>query len=210
SKLTSLTSLESSLESSLDAPLESSLDAPLESSLDAPLESSLEASLESSLDAPLQVLYLGQPSLLRERALTKYKSQVRGEDKSEYEAMVEADDMFVREEEEGLEDIGGVGLREGEEQLAEPHFSGLQTRAGCRADLKSHKATHGIGGFLCDIPGCTHRAGSRVNLESHKATNHDIGGFPCDIPGCTYRAGSRANLERHKNGKKHKEKYGSS
>lgn len=63
--------------------------------------------LESTLDSPLRVLYLRQLSLLRERALTKYKSEARSGDKSEYEAMVEADDMFVREAEESTRTQGG-------------------------------------------------------------------------------------------------------
>ncbi|GMH70949.1 hypothetical protein TrVE_jg874 [Triparma verrucosa] len=62
--------------------------------------------LETTLDAPLQVLYLKQLSLLRERALTKYKTFSRGSEVSEYEAMVVADDQFVKEAEEATRSGG--------------------------------------------------------------------------------------------------------
>ena len=52
--------------------------------------------LESSLDAPLQVLYLRQLSLLREEALTSYKSAAKASDSSDYEAMLAADAQFLR------------------------------------------------------------------------------------------------------------------
>jgi len=62
--------------------------------------------LEVTLDAPLKVLYLRQLGLLRERAMAKYK-QGRGGEKNEYEAMVEADDLFTREAEEATRQGGG-------------------------------------------------------------------------------------------------------
>eukprot|EP00970_Alexandrium_tamarense_P008217 scaffold1562_cov264-Alexandrium_tamarense.AAC.5 len=52
--------------------------------------------LESSLDAPLQVLYLRQLSLLREQALSSYRSASKASDASDYEAMLAADAQFLR------------------------------------------------------------------------------------------------------------------
>lgn len=52
--------------------------------------------LEASLDAPLQVLYLRQLSLLREQALSSYKSASKASDASDYEAMLAADSQFLR------------------------------------------------------------------------------------------------------------------
>jgi len=52
--------------------------------------------LESGLDAPLQVLYLRQLSLLREQALSAYKSASRASEASDYEAMLAADAQFLR------------------------------------------------------------------------------------------------------------------
>ncbi|GMI11695.1 hypothetical protein TrLO_g5496 [Triparma laevis f. longispina] len=79
-------------------------------STDDPTKSSIYdrklSELESTLDAPLQVLYLKQLSLLRERALTKYKTTSRGSEVSEYEAMVVADDQFVKEAEEATRSAG--------------------------------------------------------------------------------------------------------
>jgi len=52
--------------------------------------------LELSLDAPLQVLYLRQLSLLREQALSAYKSASKASEASDYEAMLAADALFLR------------------------------------------------------------------------------------------------------------------
>lgn len=57
------------------------------------------AELEASLDAPLQVLYLRQLSLLREKALSGYKSSSKGSGSSDYESMLAADAQFVRDAE---------------------------------------------------------------------------------------------------------------
>mmetsp|Transcript_16208 Transcript_16208/g.35029 ORF Transcript_16208/g.35029 Transcript_16208/m.35029 type:complete len:307 (-) Transcript_16208:145-1065(-) len=52
--------------------------------------------LESGLDAPLQVLYLRQLSILREQALSSYKSASKASQASDYEAMLAADSQFLR------------------------------------------------------------------------------------------------------------------
>lgn len=53
--------------------------------------------LESTLDAHLHVLYLRQLSLLREAALTSYRSSTNtSSDTSDYEAMLQADSYFIR------------------------------------------------------------------------------------------------------------------
>jgi len=56
--------------------------------------------LESSIDAPLQVLYLRQLSLIREKALQQYRASARTSDASDYEAMIAADSQFTREAED--------------------------------------------------------------------------------------------------------------
>lgn len=52
--------------------------------------------LEASVDAPLQVLYLRQLALLREQALQAYRSAAKASGASEYEAMLQADNLFTR------------------------------------------------------------------------------------------------------------------
>ena len=61
-------------------------------------------SLEANLDAPLQVLYLRQLALLREQALQRYRTSSKTSGASEYEAMLQADGMFVREAEDATRD----------------------------------------------------------------------------------------------------------
>jgi hypothetical protein len=69
--------------------------------------------LEATLDAPLQVLYLRQWGLLRELALQRYRTSSKTSGASEYEAMLQADGIFVRDSEDGrriviaLNAIGG-------------------------------------------------------------------------------------------------------
>ncbi len=53
------------------------------------------AELESALDAPLQVLYLRQLSILREKALETYRSASRVSETSDYEAMLQSDSQFT-------------------------------------------------------------------------------------------------------------------
>ena len=55
--------------------------------------------LERALDAPLNVIYLKQLALIREKALKSFKAGLTGEG-SEYEAMMQADEFFRREAEE--------------------------------------------------------------------------------------------------------------
>lgn len=55
--------------------------------------------LERALDAPLNVIYLKQLTLIREKALKSFKVGLAGEG-SEYEAMMQADEFFRREAEE--------------------------------------------------------------------------------------------------------------
>uniref|UniRef100_A0A6V2EIW0 Uncharacterized protein n=3 Tax=Ditylum brightwellii TaxID=49249 RepID=A0A6V2EIW0_9STRA len=56
--------------------------------------------LEAALDAPLQVLYLRQLAIVREKALQSYRASSRSSESSDYEAMLQADSMFQREAEE--------------------------------------------------------------------------------------------------------------
>jgi hypothetical protein len=56
--------------------------------------------LEATLDAPLQVLYLRQLGLLRELALQRYRTSSKTSGASEYEAMLQADGIFVRDSED--------------------------------------------------------------------------------------------------------------
>jgi hypothetical protein len=56
--------------------------------------------LERALDAPLNVIYLKQLSLLREKALKNFKQALATSEGSEYESMMSADDFFRREAEE--------------------------------------------------------------------------------------------------------------
>lgn len=51
--------------------------------------------LEAALDAPLQVLYLRQLSLLREKALQTYRAASRATETSDYEAMLQSDSQFT-------------------------------------------------------------------------------------------------------------------
>jgi hypothetical protein len=50
--------------------------------------------LEAALDAPLQVLYLRQLALIREKALQTYRAASRVTETSDYEAMLNADSQF--------------------------------------------------------------------------------------------------------------------
>mmetsp|Transcript_25723 Transcript_25723/g.38502 ORF Transcript_25723/g.38502 Transcript_25723/m.38502 type:complete len:305 (-) Transcript_25723:293-1207(-) len=56
--------------------------------------------LENALDAPLQVLYLRQLALLRESALSSYRSSSKSTETSDYEAMLIADSQFSSAAEE--------------------------------------------------------------------------------------------------------------
>ncbi len=51
--------------------------------------------LEAALDAPLQVLYLRQLALAREKALEMYRSASRVSETSDYEAMLQSDSQFT-------------------------------------------------------------------------------------------------------------------
>jgi len=61
--------------------------------------------LESALDTPLQVLYLRQLALLRDEALSKYRSASKTSEASDYEAMLNADSLFIRNAEEATRDV---------------------------------------------------------------------------------------------------------
>jgi len=63
--------------------------------------------LETAIDAPLQVLYLRQLSLLREKALQRYRSAQKTSEASDYEAMLSADSQFMRDAEEASRQEGG-------------------------------------------------------------------------------------------------------
>lgn len=56
--------------------------------------------LETALDAPLQVLYLRQLAIIREKSLQQYRTATRTTEVSDYEAMLSADSTFSREAEE--------------------------------------------------------------------------------------------------------------
>lgn len=58
------------------------------------------ADLEAALDAPLQVLYLRQLAILREKALETYRSASRVSETSDYEAMLQSDSQFTTGAEE--------------------------------------------------------------------------------------------------------------
>ncbi|CAM9813428.1 unnamed protein product, partial [Phaeothamnion confervicola] len=55
--------------------------------------------LERTLDLPLQVVFMRQLSVLRERALQRYKAASKGSEQSDYQAMVAADSYFAKEAE---------------------------------------------------------------------------------------------------------------
>lgn len=63
--------------------------------------------LEATLDAPLQVLYLRQLALLREKALQTYRANTRVTEASDYEAMLQADSQFTREAEDATREGAG-------------------------------------------------------------------------------------------------------
>uniref|UniRef100_A0A7S4J3B5 Uncharacterized protein n=2 Tax=Odontella aurita TaxID=265563 RepID=A0A7S4J3B5_9STRA len=77
----------------------SALDAQGDSSAASTYERKLEE-LEAVLDASLQVIYLRQLALLREKALQTYRANTRVTEASDYEAMLQADSQFVRGAEE--------------------------------------------------------------------------------------------------------------
>lgn len=52
------------------------------------------------MDAPLHVLYLKQLSLIREKALKAFRGSASSADGSEYESMMQADELFRREAED--------------------------------------------------------------------------------------------------------------
>jgi len=56
--------------------------------------------LEAALDAPLQVLYLRQLVIMREKALQMYRATARSSETSDFEAMLKADSQFASEAEE--------------------------------------------------------------------------------------------------------------
>lgn len=62
--------------------------------------------LEQAIDTPLQVLYLRQLSLNREKALKQYRSAARTSESSDYEAMLLADSVFRRGAEEATRSEG--------------------------------------------------------------------------------------------------------
>lgn len=55
--------------------------------------------LEKSLDMPLQMVYLRQLSLIREKALQRYKAAAKGTGTSDYQAMIAADQFYSSEAE---------------------------------------------------------------------------------------------------------------
>mmetsp|Transcript_13579 Transcript_13579/g.16487 ORF Transcript_13579/g.16487 Transcript_13579/m.16487 type:complete len:309 (-) Transcript_13579:228-1154(-) len=61
--------------------------------------------LEAALDAPLQVLYLRQLALLREKALQTYRAASRMTETSDYEAMLNADSQFASAAESSTREV---------------------------------------------------------------------------------------------------------
>lgn len=78
-----------------NAPMDGSDSSSAASAYDQALET-----LEAALDAPLQVLYMKQLTLLREQSLVRYRGATKKSGSSEYEAMLQADTLFVRQAEE--------------------------------------------------------------------------------------------------------------
>lgn len=91
--------------------------------------------VESALDAPLQVLFLKQLALLRERALLRFQSSSKTSGVSEYEAMLQADAYFVRLAEDsiptGREDEDGWDY--GSERTALQNVMNQMAESGKRA-----------------------------------------------------------------------------
>lgn len=63
--------------------------------------------LEAALDAPLQVLYLRQLAMIREKALTTYRAAAKTSGASDHEAMLAADAQFEADAEEATREGGG-------------------------------------------------------------------------------------------------------
>lgn len=74
--------------------------APLDVKSDEAIYDKKVEDLEKILDAPLHVVYLKQLSLLREKAMKNFKSEIGAAEGSEYESMMQADEFFRREAEE--------------------------------------------------------------------------------------------------------------
>jgi hypothetical protein len=55
--------------------------------------------LERTLDMPLQLVYLKQLALIRDKALQRYKSASKGSETSDYQAMLAADQFYASEAE---------------------------------------------------------------------------------------------------------------
>jgi hypothetical protein len=55
--------------------------------------------LERTLDMPLQLVYLKQLALIRDKALQRYKSASKGSETSDYQAMLAADQFYATEAE---------------------------------------------------------------------------------------------------------------
>jgi hypothetical protein len=55
--------------------------------------------LERTLDMPLQLVYLKQLALIRDKALQRYKSASKGGETSDYQAMLAADQFYATEAE---------------------------------------------------------------------------------------------------------------
>lgn len=55
--------------------------------------------LERTIDTTLRLLYLKQLNLLRDKALTRYKSAAKASESSDYQSMVSADAFFTKEAE---------------------------------------------------------------------------------------------------------------
>ena len=79
-------------------------DSSSSSSSDATAYDQALETLEATLDAPLHVLFMKQLSLLREQSLVRYRSAAKTSGASEYEAMLQADSLFVRQAEESTRD----------------------------------------------------------------------------------------------------------
>ena len=74
--------------------------SPADDALSASIYDRKLEELESAIDAPLQVLYLRQLALIREKALQKYHAAAKTTEASNYEAMITSDSLFTQEAEE--------------------------------------------------------------------------------------------------------------
>jgi hypothetical protein len=50
--------------------------------------------LERTLDAPLQVVYMKQLRLLRDKALQRFRTSIKSSESAEFDSMISSDEYF--------------------------------------------------------------------------------------------------------------------